>query len=326
MANQVESWFQAVTSITDSGQDGDIISPIDFVPPSMLSAGSERDVALHASKTMAPRADVIAAAIAAGQATVKTTRINQATMSGEKIEEKKSLSSAPPQRQGFLPSLPAIFFPRQQKFQPIMMQQYMRIMRIAVLTLMICCGILVTYTTLERLLGPSNHQGGSTLAKLHHHTKNVISIVRGKGALTDKHNKCPEWVSLGGCVSNPVFMRESCTKSCSLRSLDTSGIHLVDQNNYCGQWAARGECLNNPKFMMMECAKSCSELEKNMENKEASLDSSLASSLPSVPTESVKDENNKDKSEYCQEWASAGECQANAAFMIQECPKSCGAR
>merc|ERR1719171_1344125 len=157
-----------------------------------------------------------------------------------------------------------------------------------VLALMVCCGILISHMTLERL----SHQG-VTLAKLHHHTKNVLSIVRGHGGVTDKHNKCPEWVSLGGCVSNPVFMKEACTKSCALRSVDTSGIHLMDQHGHCGQWAERGECLNNPKFMMMECAKSCSELDKKMENKEASLDSTLAASLPSVT--SSKDENGKDK-------------------------------
>lgn len=313
MASQVESWFQAVTSIADNGQDGDIISPIDFVPASMLSAGSERDVAVHASKTMAPRADVIAAAIAAGQATVKTARINQASVSGDKLEEQKS---AAPKRQGFLPSLSTAVFPQKQKFQPIMMQQYMKFMRFGVLALMVCCGILVSHMTLERL-----SQGGTTLAKLHHHTKNVISIVRGKGGVIDKHNKCPEWVSLGGCVSNPVFMKEACTKSCSLRSVDTSGIHLLDQHGHCGQWAERGECLNNPKFMMMECSKSCSELEKKMENKEVSLDSTLEKSLPSVSPAPVA---TQDKSKYCQEWAATGECNANPEFMLKECPKSCG--
>lgn len=312
MASQVESWFQAVTSITDGGSEGDIISPIDFVPPSMLQSGSERDVALHASKTMAPRADVIAAAIAAGQASVKTARVNQANMSGDKMEEKKY--TAPKQRR--FPMLPDIF-PRQQKFQPIMMQQYMRFLRFCALALMVCCGIVLTNMTLQRL----GHQGVS-VAKLHHHTNRVLNYVRGKDSNhVDKHNKCPEWVSLGGCVSNPVFMKEACTKSCALRSVDTSEVHLMDNHAHCGQWTERGECLNNPKFMMMECAKSCSNLDKKMELKEASVDSALTATLPDVNPAPVTAQ---DKSEYCSEWALSGECQANAAFMLKECPKSCG--
>lgn len=309
MASQVESWFQAVSSISDGSKEGDIISPIDFVPASMLQSGSERDIALHASKTMAPRADVIAAAIAAGQATVKSARVSHANVTGATLVEKKPPSS---RGQGFLGFLSVVFPTHQQKYQPIMMQQYAKFFRISVLALMVCCGILLTNMTLNNL-----GHSGVAVAQLHHHTRKVLNYVRGKDTAIDKHNKCPEWVSLGGCVSNPMFMKEACTKSCALRSVDTSGIHLLDQHAHCGQWAARGECLNNPKFMMMECAYSCSELAKNMEGKESvALGAPSTLSPSSVPAQ--------DKSEYCHEWSLAGECQANPVFMLKECPKSCG--
>merc|ERR1719386_203819 len=178
---------------------------------------------------------------------------------------------------------------------------------------MVLCGIVLTNMTLERL----GHQGVS-VSKIHHHTKKVLNYVRGKDDNhVDKHNKCPEWVSLGGCVSNPVFMKDACAKSCALRSVDTSGIHLMDSHSHCGQWADRGECINNPKFMMMECAKSCSQLEKRMENKEAKIDGAFAATMPAVASTPVAAQ---DKNEYCAQWAIGGECQANPAFMLQECP------
>jgi len=313
MATQVESWFQAVTSITDGDQNGDIISPIDFVPSCMLQSGAQRDVAHHASKTMAPRADVIAAAIAAGQATVKSSRKETANLCGDMIEEKKRAATEEA-RKGFFYPVTRMCVPR--KFQPIVMQQYMKFLRLGTLGLMACCGIVLMYLTIERL----GHEAGGVHGlhhSLHHHSKKFMKSLRGSlVGPVDKHNKCPEWVSLGGCVSNPVFMHESCAKSCSLKSVDASGIHLSDTHDHCTQWAGRGECVNNPKFMMMECAKSCSLLGSD------SLHEAHHAGAPATNT--VASAFAQDKSEHCHEWALGGECQSNAAFMLKECQKSCG--
>jgi hypothetical protein len=313
MAGQVEAWFQTVTDVA-SGNAADIIQPIDFVPPTVLEAGSERDVARHAASTMAPRKDVIAAAIAAGQATMKQNRQTHADMSGPEAPK-------PPPVPSMLQRIKNRFLPNHNVYVPKKpaaagLPAMLNHLKIMVLAVMVLSGLVLTHTTLVKLGQPSPLDGAL------HHGKHLMHMVRGKHH--NKHAKCEEWAAIGGCAKNPVFMKDMCRTACyNAPAFDEV---LVDNNPHCNDWAPKGECLNNPKFMMLHCPKSCSdidkehekqrsELEVQLDHKEAIFAAAAGASTPQI----------EDKSEYCSQWAMAGECAANPSFMNKECPKSCAA-
>lgn len=318
MAGEVEAWFQTVTDIT-SGSSADIITPIDFVSQNVLQSGSERDVARVALNS-APRKDVIAAAIAAGQATVKQNRQTQADVSGPKFEEADKdkqphgLSLLQRFKNRFMPNK-TLYVPQKPKgaSTPAIFQY----LRIFVLVVMVLSGIVLTHMTLLKLGQPG------PLDKVLHHGKHFYHMVRGKHH--NKHAKCEEWAAIGGCAKNPVFMNQMCKTAC-YHAPHFDEV-LVDTNSHCADWASKGECLNNPKFLMLTCPKSCSEIEKVHEHQraeaEAQLDHKEAAFVATQVAVAPQNEL-QDKSEYCPHWAMKGECAANPSFMRKECPKSCG--
>jgi hypothetical protein len=316
MAGEVEAWFNTVTDVA-SGASSDIIAPIDFVSQTVLQSGSEREVARQATCTTAPRKDVIAAAIAAGQATVKHNRQTHADMSGSKVEDKKSLGSPTPpsllqrMKNRFMPNH-NLYVPQKPKAASV--PAFIHYLRIGVLVVMVLSGIVLTHMTLVKLGQPS------PMDKVHHHAKHLLHMVRGKHH--NKHAKCEEWAAIGGCAKNPVFMHEMCRKSC-YHAPHFDEV-LVDTNSHCSEWAPQGECLNNPKFMMINCPKSCSELEKVHEQQRAEAEAQLDKKEAAFALEAVAAQpQGEDKSEYCPHWAMKGECAANPSFMAKECPKSC---
>lgn len=324
MAGQVEAWFQTMTDVA-SGATSDIIQPIDFVPGNVLESGSEREVARAAAVTMtpAPRKDVIAAAIAAGQATVKQNRQTHADMSGSKIEEAKK----PPPPPSMLQRFKNRFMPNTNVYVPkkpeaAKLPAFLHYIKMVTLAVMALSGIVLTHMTLVKLGQPG------PLDKVVHHVKHLHHMVRGKHH--NKHEKCEEWAAIGGCAKNPVFMNEMCRKACwQAPHFDEV---LVDNNPHCSDWAPKGECLNNPKFMMLHCPKSCSEIEKVQEQQRAELEAKLdhkeevfaAQAVGAAAAQAVAPQpKNEDKSEYCSAWAMKGECASNPTFMMKECPKSC---
>lgn len=321
MADQVEAWFQTVTDVT-SGSSADIIQPIDFVPPTILESGSEREIARQATATMGPRKDVIAAAIAAGKATMKQNRQTHADMSVPKAPEApKPLPLLQRLKNRFMPKH-NVYVPKKPASAPLIFY-----LRVSILAVMVLSGIVLTHMALVKLGQPG------PLDSAIHHGKHIMHMVRGKHH--NKHAKCEEWAAIGGCAKNPVFMNEMCRTACyHAPAFDEV---LVDNNPHCSEWAPKGECLNNPKFMMIHCPKSCSDIEKVHESLRSELlaqaDHNQAviahpgtpavipavAAMPQIP----QIPQNEDKSEYCPHWAATGECTSNPTFMHKECPRSC---
>ncbi|XP_025106230.1 pathogenesis-related protein PRMS-like [Pomacea canaliculata] len=70
----------------------------------------------------------------------------------------------------------------------------------------------------------------------------------------DTNPSCSTWASNNQCVSNPVYMKSNCAKSCGICG-EKPGCQ--DQSPQCAEWAKRGECASNPAYMNTSCAKSC---------------------------------------------------------------------
>ena len=73
----------------------------------------------------------------------------------------------------------------------------------------------------------------------------------------DGNQHCTYWARIGECSSNPVYMDESCRKSCGKCSGGGGGSNCRDENQYCSSWARSGECSRNPAYMHKSCTKSC---------------------------------------------------------------------
>ena len=124
-----------------------------------------------------------------------------------------------------------------------------------------------------------------------------------------------------------------------------------DNVEACGEWAKAGECSRNSKFMHSQCPKSCGtcapvdevaakkELRKEIEaaklkRRAAALDAKDEDDDDDTPVKNGKPPltfhkgNAKpaciDANPRCEEWAKAGECEANKPFMRSNCMKSCG--
>jgi len=333
MAGQVEAWFQTVTDIA-SGSSADIISPIDFVAPTMIEGqGGSRDIARQAAVSIGPRKDVIAAAIAAGQAQMVANRKDHCDMS---IPEAKK----PPPPPGMVQRLKdymkgnPVYVPK----KPNMARQpdFIRYFQMLVLAVMVFSGIVLTHMTLVKLGQPS------PLDAAVHHGKHLVHMVRGKHH--NKHAKCEEWAAIGGCAKNPVFMKEMCRKACyHAPAFDEV---LVDSNSHCSDWSSKGECLNNPKFMMMHCPQSCSEADKAHEAQEAELKAKAQQEeeeKKAAHAQAHIDHNEAlivaaaqqnaqhappavthiKENKFCGYWSKQGECASNPSFMLKECPWSC---
>jgi thiol-disulfide isomerase/thioredoxin len=99
----------------------------------------------------------------------------------------------------------------------------------------------------------------------------------------DDDEGCMNWAAAGECDANPLFMRQTCRKSCgvppcprvvlpkkedypmNLESMERAQLSPADQapqpcgddDEGCASWAANGECDVNTAFMHHRCRKSC---------------------------------------------------------------------
>jgi len=78
----------------------------------------------------------------------------------------------------------------------------------------------------------------------------------------DANSSCETWAANGECARNPVFMKESCRKSCKSCPEGSKVVNeplCRDVGNWkdCEYWSTMGECSNNENWMREQCARSC---------------------------------------------------------------------
>mmetsp|Transcript_38486 Transcript_38486/g.80840 ORF Transcript_38486/g.80840 Transcript_38486/m.80840 type:complete len:732 (+) Transcript_38486:224-2419(+) len=88
----------------------------------------------------------------------------------------------------------------------------------------------------------------------------------------------------------------------------------VDKHEHCGYWTAHGECEKNAAYMLAECPASCT--------RASSVQKSTTFSS-GVHTTAASSGSKPDNHEHCAFWASHGECEKNARFMLEQCATSC---
>ncbi|KAK3602503.1 hypothetical protein CHS0354_022371 [Potamilus streckersoni] len=159
-------------------------------------------------------------------------------------------------------------------------------------------------------------------------------------ACQNKHNnafECDRWASQGECETNPLWMIRNCQKSCracdepmptqeptTTPSPDVGCINLYNDFD-CDIWAASRQCDNNPIWMLENCKKSCGQCNNNTNTILKRTRIASTTPLPST-TKSSTQRNCIDKHDafQCQNFARAGECDKNPAWMIPNCQRSCG--
>jgi len=81
----------------------------------------------------------------------------------------------------------------------------------------------------------------------------------------DDHSSCESWAGSGECLNNPVFMKDSCRKSCGscsenatvVDSSQAGGCRDVGLRRDCEYWSTMGECTGNEGWMREKCARAC---------------------------------------------------------------------
>ena len=124
---------------------------------------------------------------------------------------------------------------------------------------------------------------------------------------------CAGWAASGECQSNAAFMAANCAKSCGLCAgstpTPTTCADAASSAASCLGWAVAGECDSNAAFMATNCAKSCGLCTAAVPSGSTASPTACADASSSAAS--------------CPGWASAGECDSNAAFMAINCAKSC---
>jgi len=165
----------------------------------------------------------------------------------------------------------------------------------------------------------------------------------------DRHSQCKSWASTNQCSKNYPFMAESCPVACdfcsdvglsptpALYEMDlvcngklaktslvftgaaTDDIPMGcafrcrDNSTLCATEAKRGACSKHPETMYFRCPAACGVC-KALEQTPAKLDD-----YPRYLCDGPEEE----KAE-CKGWVETGECISNYAFMLGECPHTCG--
>jgi hypothetical protein len=80
----------------------------------------------------------------------------------------------------------------------------------------------------------------------------AASVATGTDACpTDLEQACVGWSKSGQCTKNPVYMKNTCPKSCASR------FPYTDKDPSCKAWAAAGKCKKDEKYMKEKCTRSC---------------------------------------------------------------------
>eukprot|EP00932_Pfiesteria_piscicida_P009987 SRR837773.20831.p1 GENE.SRR837773.20831~~SRR837773.20831.p1 ORF type:complete len:412 (+),score=41.54 SRR837773.20831:35-1237(+) len=90
-----------------------------------------------------------------------------------------------------------------------------------------------------------------------------------------------------------------------------AGQGCSDSGEHCAAWATSGECGRNAAYMQVHCRRSCGQC--------GGPAAAPATPAPASPPAC------KDDQPQCPQWAQAGECGRNAAFMLVHCKVACGA-
>merc|ERR1711963_802874 len=88
----------------------------------------------------------------------------------------------------------------------------------------------------------------------------------------------------------------------------TGGGSCDDQNTNCGYWAGEGYCTSNAAYMDENCKKSCNKCGTT----------TTTGGGTGGGTGACDDQNTN-----CGYWAGEGYCTSNAAYMDENCKKSC---
>ncbi|XP_076458523.1 zinc metalloproteinase nas-14-like [Babylonia areolata] len=129
----------------------------------------------------------------------------------------------------------------------------------------------------------------------------------GGGGCQDQNRNCRSWARRGECSRNPAYMHNYCKRSCNkCGGGGGGGSSCRDLHGNCANWARAGYCrYGYVSYMRTNCKRSCA---------------LCGSSSPGSSSCT-----NTDTSGNCDSWASLGECQANSAYMLVRCRRSCGA-
>merc|ERR1719154_95668 len=154
----------------------------------------------------------------------------------------------------------------------------------------------------------------------------------------DDNEFCGDWQRKGECTRNAEFMNKSCKKSCNACSTvttttaaptttptegTTTSSNCKDDNQFCSDWATKGECTRNAEFMNLSCKKSCNSCSSTTTTttEKATTTTTLGTTTKAATT--TQSSICEDKNQYCSDWATKGDCETNAGFMLLSCKKSC---
>ena len=157
----------------------------------------------------------------------------------------------------------------------------------------------------------------------------LLPTARAWGLCNDKQPDCPGWANAGECTKeNQAFMQKECPHSCG-----SCFLHCRDVEEACAAWAKEGHCESNQEYMLKNCPTSCGVCSAKCYDKEVEKCGDWArhgectknpSILSTCPVScGVCSSVCLDKLNDCPQWAAAGDCHKNRAFMLKECPNSC---
>lgn len=108
---------------------------------------------------------------------------------------------------------------------------------------------------------------------------------------------------------------ERCALSCN-GARDASG-ERHDDSVHCSAWAKLGQCWHNPRLMEIHCPQACT----FDANPPVTADGAQTCGVDEVGCAEAPA--CADEAPACRSWALQGECEANAAFMVKSCCRSC---
>jgi len=175
------------------------------------------------------------------------------------------------------------------------------------------------------------------LARNKRHIGEIKRNKRGVDECIDKNQYCPDWAQVGHC-SKSTYVQENCKLSCGSPTA-CQGTICVDNYADCPSWESIGHCSLNPT-VAKECQKSCNPFCKGRPTvppTKTPTKPPVTRPVTTQPPTQKPDGGSKrtflgkgllciDSYNECAKWASQGECQNNAGWMLRNCLKSCNSK